>query len=112
MDISSQPANSVDAQQPTNGRQYEDALKEKDQTNEKLKIYIQQLNALNKQLSDAILAVQDKLEARLNEKNAVIQDLNLQNSVLTKEKKLAVEDVQGTSRLNHGLDLDWAAHCR
>ena len=95
MDLTNPPANPVDGPQQSNSQQYEDTLKEKDQTNEKLINYIDQLNTLNKNLSDAILAVQDKFEASLNEKNAVILDLNLQNSVLAKEKKLAVEDVQG-----------------
>lgn len=107
MDLSNQPANSVtDGQQQSNSQQYEDALREKDQTNEKLTNYIEQLNQLNKHLSDAILAVQDKFEASLNEKNAVIQDLNLQSSVLAKEKKLALEDVQGMRSFTTGEFID------
>lgn len=98
MDLSSEQTGPVADGQPSNSQQYEDALREKDQTNEKLTNYIEQLNQLNKHLSDAILAVQDKFEASLNEKNATIQDLNLQNSVLAKEKKLALEDVQGRQK--------------
>lgn len=74
---------------------YDNLLKEKDELNEKLTKYVEQLNQLNKNLSEAILTVQDKFETNLNEKNAIIQDLTLQNNVLTKEKKLATEDVQG-----------------
>lgn len=84
----------LDQQMPNNRHYYDDLLKERD-CNEKLKKYVEQLNQLNQSLSEAILAVQDKFETNLNEKNATIQDLTLQNSVIAKERKLAVEDVQG-----------------
>jgi len=74
---------------------YEDNLNEKDEKIIKLKNTIEQLNNLNQNLTDSILTVQNHFETNLNESKKIIQDLTLENSVIAKEKKLAIEDVQG-----------------
>jgi len=94
-ELFSERAMDLSNHQNSNNKQLADQLREERMANEKLRTYVEQLNELNKNLSDAILTVQDKFEANLNEKNAIIQDLQLQNNVITKERKLAVEDVQG-----------------
>lgn len=97
-DIVMDLSNHQNSDQPKQSNRLDELHKELQKekaTNEKLSNYVQQLNELNKCLSEAIEAVQDKFEATLNEKNAAIQDLTLQNSVIAKERKLAVEDVQG-----------------
>ena len=95
MDLSNPQLNSRSDFILQNNQHYEELLKEKNSANEKLKCYVEQLNELNSNLSEAIQTVQDKFETSLNEKNSVIQDLMLQNNVIAKEKKLAIEDVQG-----------------